>query len=69
MRMVERLSPVLNIPVSYRIFQRRVGAESAWRTYRAEYVKLVPGEKVLDIGCGPADFLNYLPAINDTGST
>jgi len=44
-----------------------VGGGSAWRTYLAEYVKPAPGDKILDIGCGPADVLNYLPAVNYTG--
>jgi cyclopropane fatty-acyl-phospholipid synthase-like methyltransferase len=44
-----------------------VGGRSAGRTYLAEYVKPAPGDKILDIGCGPADILNYLPAVNYTG--
>ena len=30
-------------------------------------MKPAPGDKILDIGCGPADVLNYLPAVNYTG--
>jgi SAM-dependent methyltransferase len=67
MKMVERLSSVLNLPVGYRLFRWLVGGESAWRIYLAEYVKPVPGDKILDLGCGPADVLNYLPAVNYTG--
>jgi SAM-dependent methyltransferase len=44
-----------------------VGGRHAWRTYLAEYVKSSPGDKILDIGCGPADVLNHLPAVNYTG--
>ena len=65
--MIERLSSVLSIPTGYRFFRRLVGGESSWRIYLAEYVKPVPGEKILDIGCGPADVLDYLPAVNYTG--
>src|SRR5262249_33209123 len=32
-----------------------------------EYIQPVPGEKVLDIGCGPADILDYLPQVDYTG--
>jgi SAM-dependent methyltransferase len=44
-----------------------MGGESVWRVYLAGYVKPAPGDKILDIGCGPADVLNYLPAVNYTG--
>ena len=44
-----------------------VSGESSWKTYLAEYVKPAPGDKILDIGCGPADVLNYLPGVNYTG--
>lgn len=67
MKIIERLSPLLSLPASYQIFQRLVGADFARKTYLAEYAKPVPGNKILDIGCGPADILNYLPSVNYTG--
>jgi len=65
--MVERLSSVLKIPAAYRLFRWLVGGKSAWNNYLADYVKPATGEKILDLGCGPADVLNYLPAVNYTG--
>lgn len=44
-----------------------VGGGSAWKTYLDEYVKPAPKDKILDIGCGPADILQYLPVVNYTG--
>ena len=35
--------------------------------YLNEYVKPGRGRKVLDIGCGPADILNYMPDVQYTG--
>jgi SAM-dependent methyltransferase len=67
MKMAERLSLLLRLPAGYRLFRWLVGGESAWKIYLAEYVKPAPGDKILDIGCGPADVLNYLPAVNYTG--
>jgi SAM-dependent methyltransferase len=67
MKIVERLSSVLSVPAGYRLFQRMVSADYARKTYLAEYVKPAPGDKILDIGCGPADILNYLPAVAYTG--
>jgi SAM-dependent methyltransferase len=67
MNTIKKLSSLLNLPSGYRLFRRTVGGESAWKTYLAEYVKPAPSDKILDIGCGPADVLNYLPAVNYTG--
>ena len=67
MKIVERFSSALKVPAGYRIFRWLVGGEAAWRIYLADYVKPAPGDKILDLGCGPADVLNYLPAVNYTG--
>jgi SAM-dependent methyltransferase len=66
MKIIDRLSSILGFPSGYRLFTRLVGGD-VWRVYLAEYVKPVPGEKVLDIGCGPADILTCLPEVNYTG--
>ena len=67
MNFVNKLSPVLGLPAVYRFFWRLIGGKSSSRIYLAEYVKPVPGEKILDLGCGPANVLNYLPEVNYTG--
>jgi len=67
MKIAERLSLLLSLQAGYRLFRWMVGGESAWKIYLGEYVKPAPGDKILDIGCGPADVLNYLPAVNYTG--
>ena len=67
MKIIERLSSFLSLAAGYRLFQRMVGGESARKIYLAEYAKPVSEDKILDIGCGPADVLNHLPAVNYTG--
>jgi SAM-dependent methyltransferase len=67
MKIIEKLSSFLSLPSGYQLFQRMVGGESSWRTYLDEHMKPVPGEKILDIGCGPAEVLKYLPEANYTG--
>ncbi len=44
----------------YSNFQNFVGAENL-RKYLVKKFELKPGDKILDIGCGPADILEYLP--------
>ncbi len=65
--MIKSLSSILSLPAGYRLFTRAVGGRRAWRTYLSEYVKPVAAEKVLDLGCGPADVLDYLPGVSYTG--
>lgn len=45
----------------YTTFQNLVGAVKA-RKIIVEKLEIKPGDKILDIGCGPADILEYLPA-------
>ncbi len=66
MNIIGKFSTVLNFSAGYRLFSRLVGG-NAWQIYMTEYVKPVAGEKVLDIGCGPADVLNHLPKCDYTG--
>jgi SAM-dependent methyltransferase len=60
------LYSLLTLPSVYRLFSTIVRGD-AFRVYVSEYVRPVPGEKVLDIGCGPADILENLPAVEYLG--
>jgi SAM-dependent methyltransferase len=64
--MTETFSRVLGLPSAYRLFSRLVGG-NVWRVYLDEYVKPTHSERILDIGCGPADILSYLPDADYTG--
>jgi SAM-dependent methyltransferase len=66
MKIMDKLSSVLSFPPVYRLFIRIVAGDGS-RVFLAEYVKPLAGEKVLDIGCGPADILSYLPEVDYTG--
>lgn len=67
MNTIERLTRLLGLPAAYRLFQRTLGADSVRKIYLSEYAKPLPGEKILDLGCGPADVLEHLPEGNYTG--
>jgi SAM-dependent methyltransferase len=56
----------LTFPSVYRLF-RAIVKGNACQIYISEYVRPVPGEKVLDIGCGPGDILEDLPAVDYLG--
>ncbi|ODU13895.1 MAG: hypothetical protein ABS91_00730 [Thiobacillus sp. SCN 64-35] len=61
------LYAVLSSPYVYTSFQYLMGARSGWRRFVGEYVRPFPGAVLLDIGCGPADILDYLPDVDYWG--
>jgi SAM-dependent methyltransferase len=67
MKIVEKLSRFLEFSAGYQLFTWMVGGEPVRKIYLADYVKPSSGDKILDLGCGPADVLNHLPAANYTG--
>src|SRR5262249_18332903 len=44
-----------------------LGADKAITRYVNEVLEPVPGMKMLDVGCGPANVLAYLPPLDYTG--
>lgn len=58
---------ILSFPVVYSAFQHLMGARSFRIKFVEEFVRPFPGCRVLDIGCGPADILAYLPEVNYWG--
>ncbi len=55
------LYSVLSHPWVYSTLQNLLGANSSRRTYLKHYARISPGDRILDIGCGPADILALLP--------
>ena len=63
-----KLRSILDNPVTYRLFTRRLpGARSARTHFADQYVKMSEGDRVLDIGCGIGDILAYLPSCEYVG--
>jgi cyclopropane fatty-acyl-phospholipid synthase-like methyltransferase len=52
----------LEVPALYESFQQFLGADAARKRFVARFLHPAPGAKILDIGCGPGAFLEYLPA-------
>jgi SAM-dependent methyltransferase len=61
------LRAVLSARWAYSTFQRLVGVDSYYEHIVTEYIKVQSGERVLDIGCGPADILRHLGDVHYVG--
>jgi SAM-dependent methyltransferase len=61
------MKAALHYPSVYRLFHRLLGTANMRRFYIDEFVRPVPGTTVVDIGCGPADILEYLPKVRYIG--
>lgn len=57
---------LLHHPLVYQAVQWVLGANKLRRHVTA-LIHPYPGQKVLDLGCGPADLLAYLPEVTYTG--
>lgn len=58
---------ILSSPRVYSAFQNFMGARKTRTKFVADFVRPWTGMRILDIGCGPADILNYLPEVDYWG--
>jgi SAM-dependent methyltransferase len=57
-----RVSDLLALPLAYKFFQFVVFKKAAQIRFVQKYVEPFPGCRILDVGCGPANIVAYLPA-------
>jgi SAM-dependent methyltransferase len=57
----------LKTPFLYNLFQGVVGGNALRRGIIRNHVRARPGDKVIDIGCGPAQALQSLPGVEYLG--
>jgi len=57
----------LKVPSIYNIFSAAVGGNVLRRSLIQNHVRPKPGDKVIDIGCGSAEVLRYLPDVDYIG--
>ena len=58
---------ILSYPLIYSAFQSLTGAHQGRKSFISDFVKPMAGMSILDIGCGPAEILDYLPAVDYWG--
>jgi ubiquinone/menaquinone biosynthesis C-methylase UbiE len=57
----------ITIPAIQKGLMFSLGADMAVKRYVNEILQPSPGDKMLDVGCGPANILPYLPPLDYTG--
>lgn len=57
----------LKLPFLYNLLQDAVGGNALRRRFIESHVRVRTGDKVIDIGCGPAQILPWLPAVEYMG--
>lgn len=57
----------LSFPFIYKLFAWTVGEKKCRTIYARDYIQSKGGETILDIGCGPADIIKYLPPVDYWG--
>jgi SAM-dependent methyltransferase len=57
----------LSLPKVYDFFQDCLGARKSRAAFVREYLRPWPKDRLLDMGCGTADLLNYLPDVRYVG--
>lgn len=68
--MAERISGayrLITIPSIYKQLMFSLGADKAITRYVDEVLQPMAGIKMLDVGCGPANVLSYLPPVDYAG--
>ncbi len=66
-QVTDGIRAILSHPIIYSSFQSLMGAHRLRKNFVANCVKPFPGMKILDVGCGPADILGYLPDVDYWG--
>ena len=61
------LRSLLRFPRVYRAFQQMLGGDRIKQTFLKEYVRPNQGDAILDVGCGPADLLAFMPKVRYVG--
>lgn len=58
---------LITIPSVYKALMSALGADASITRYVNEVMQPLAGIKMLDVGCGPANVLAYLPPLDYTG--
>lgn len=55
------LRRIIDVPLIYNVIQSSLGQKEGYKSIVSDYLKPDPGSRILDIGCGTARIMDYLP--------
>lgn len=61
------LKRFLRVPALYDVFQDIIGGNALRQWFIQTHVRARPGDKIVDIGCGPGQILPWLPPVEYVG--
>ena len=61
------LHSILSHAATYRFVQRIFGGSATLQDFSARFIRPKTGDRVLDIGCGPAQILNFMRCVQYVG--
>jgi SAM-dependent methyltransferase len=61
------IQSLLNFSLFYKMFTFVMGDNTFYPAYIKEYIRPKKGDRILDIGCGPADILKFLTDVDYVG--
>ena len=59
--MIETIRSVLALPQAYQLYWTLIGGSARSRILVQDYIRPRPGDRILEIGCGPGTIVPYLP--------
>ncbi len=65
--MIRQIRSILARPWAYQLFFNLVGAPERSRILVRDYIRPKPGDRILEIGCGPGTIVPYLPECEYVG--
>ncbi len=65
--MIRTIRSVLALPQAYQLYFNLIGAPGRSRILVEEYIRPQPGDRILEIGCGPGTIIPYLPECEYVG--
>lgn len=64
---IDKLHRAVTVPAIYQAIQLALGAHASRQRFVDEFLRPEAGMRLLDVGCGPATMLPYLPRLSYTG--
>ncbi|WP_414475192.1 class I SAM-dependent methyltransferase [Microvirga sp. M2] len=61
------LRALVNNPRVYELIQNLMGAKRNSKRFADNFIKAKPGDRLLDIGCGPGSLVQFLPDVEYVG--